>query len=150
MQLNSIRNLQVIALYDLTELHITGGILLIVAPIDKIDQSPTLISLKLPLKLLAIIVVILVKNLLIIENTPLENGSGDLNLLIIKDLKTLRYPKETNFLVLQDQSKKTYRKGMWALDSGCSRHKCGKKENFKTIKRLDGGFVDSKIMQKEK
>ncbi|KAH0755142.1 hypothetical protein KY290_025412 [Solanum tuberosum] len=40
-----------------------------------------------------------------------------------------------------EQSKKTYRKGMWVLDSGCSRHMCGKKENFKTIKRIDGGYV---------
>lgn len=36
---------------------------------------------------------------------------------------------------------KTYKKGMWVLDSGCSRHIYGKKENFKTIKRIDGGRV---------
>ncbi|KAH0773457.1 hypothetical protein KY290_010594 [Solanum tuberosum] len=30
---------------------------------------------------------------------------------------------------------------MWVLDSGCSRHMCGKKENFKTIKIIDGGCV---------
>ncbi|XP_049414790.1 uncharacterized protein LOC125877580 [Solanum stenotomum] len=30
---------------------------------------------------------------------------------------------------------------MRVLDSGCSRHMCGKKENFKTIKKIDGGFV---------
>ncbi|XP_015169912.1 uncharacterized protein [Solanum tuberosum] len=40
-----------------------------------------------------------------------------------------------------EKSKKTYKKGMWALNSGCSRHMCGKKENFKTIKRIDGGCV---------
>ncbi|XP_049364757.1 uncharacterized protein LOC125829593 [Solanum verrucosum] len=40
-----------------------------------------------------------------------------------------------------EQSKKTYRKGMWVLDSGCSRYMCGKKENFKTIKKIDGGCV---------
>ena len=32
---------------------------------------------------------------------------------------------------------------MWVLDSGCSRHMCGKKEIFKTIKRIDGGCVRS-------
>ncbi|KAH0665666.1 hypothetical protein KY285_026872 [Solanum tuberosum] len=41
----------------------------------------------------------------------------------------------------EEQSKKIYRKGMWVLDSGCSRHMCGKKENFKTIKMIDGGCV---------
>ncbi|XP_015158901.1 uncharacterized protein [Solanum tuberosum] len=41
----------------------------------------------------------------------------------------------------EEQSKKTYKKGMWVFDSGCSRHMCGKKENFKTIKRIDGGCV---------
>ncbi|KAH0672766.1 hypothetical protein KY284_023853 [Solanum tuberosum] len=30
---------------------------------------------------------------------------------------------------------------MWELDSGCSRHMCRKKENFKTIKKIDEGFV---------
>ncbi|KAH0636478.1 hypothetical protein KY289_036393 [Solanum tuberosum] len=40
-----------------------------------------------------------------------------------------------------EQSKKTYKKGMWVLDNGCSKHMCGKKENFKTIKKIDGGFV---------
>lgn len=68
------------------------------------------------------------------RNILLENGSGDQKLLIIKDPKILGYLKETNLVVLQEPSKKTYRKGMWVLDNGCSRHMCGNKEIFKTIK----------------
>ncbi|KAH0765368.1 hypothetical protein KY285_001239 [Solanum tuberosum] len=34
----------------------------------------------------------------------------------------------------EEPSKKTYRKGMWVLDNGCSRHMCENKEIFKTIK----------------
>ena len=37
---------------------------------------------------------------------------------------------------------------MWVLDSGCSRHMCGKKENFKTIKLIDGGYVRFRDIEK--
>ena len=92
-------------------------------------------------ELLNILVLVLVTNLLIVENTPIWNRSGDQKLLIIKDPKILGYLKETNLTVLQEQSKKTYKKGIWVLDCGCSTHVCGKKKNFKTIKRIDGECV---------
>ena len=80
--------------------------------------------------------VTLVIYILIVESSPLENGFGYQKVLIIKDPKILGYLKKTNLIVLQEQSRKTYKKGMWILDSGCSRHMCPKKENFKTIQRI--------------
>ncbi|KAG5587476.1 hypothetical protein H5410_047910 [Solanum commersonii] len=50
----------------------------------------------------------------------LENGFGDRKLLIIKDPKILGYLKETNLTVLQEQSKKTYKKGMWLRPAASS------------------------------
>lgn len=82
---------------------------------------------------------ILVINYLIVENILLESEFGDQKLLIIKDPTLLGYLKET--IILQDQFKKTYKKGMQVLDNGCSRHMCGKKEIFKMIKKIDEGYV---------
>ncbi|XP_049365262.1 uncharacterized protein LOC125830085 [Solanum verrucosum] len=41
----------------------------------------------------------------------------------------------------KEQTKRTYKKGIWVIDSGCSRHMCGKKENFKTLNKIDGGYA---------
>ncbi|KAH0692615.1 hypothetical protein KY285_019712 [Solanum tuberosum] len=40
-----------------------------------------------------------------------------------------------------EKTKRTYKKGMWVIDSGCSRHMCRKKENFKTLNKNDGGYA---------
>ena len=60
--------------------------------------------------------VILVTNLLIVEIFLLENEFGDQKFLIIKNPKIFGYLKETNLIVLQEKSKKTYRKRMWVHD----------------------------------
>ncbi|KAH0765629.1 hypothetical protein KY285_001500 [Solanum tuberosum] len=41
----------------------------------------------------------------------------------------------------EEKTKKTYKKGMWVIDRGFSKHMCGKKENLKTLKKIDGGYV---------
>ena len=55
-----------------------------------------------------------VTNLLTTENFLQVNGFGDQKMLIltIKDPKLFGYQKEINILVLQEQIKRTYRKGM--------------------------------------
>ncbi|KAH0646552.1 hypothetical protein KY284_034436 [Solanum tuberosum] len=40
-----------------------------------------------------------------------------------------------------ERTKRTYKKGMWVIDSGCSRHMNGKKENFNKVEKIDGGYV---------
>ncbi|XP_049394650.1 uncharacterized protein LOC125858929 [Solanum stenotomum] len=61
--------------------------------------------------------------------------------LTLKDPKILGYQKEINLLVLQEQTKRAYKKGMWVINSGCSRHMIRKKENFKTLYKNDGGYA---------
>ncbi|KAG5595314.1 hypothetical protein H5410_036546 [Solanum commersonii] len=43
-----------------------------------------------------------------------------------------------------EQTKRTCKKGMWVIDSGCSRHMCEKKENFKTLNKNAGRYAQTR------
>ena len=99
-------------LLNQTELRSTEGTFQLLMLTDQIDPSLINIILIRQLILCVLLVAISVINPSTIEYILLENGYGDQNLLIIKDPKILGFLKETNLFVLQEQSKKTNKKGM--------------------------------------
>lgn len=48
--------------------------------------------------------------------------------------KTDLVPKKVEMVVLQVPTRQSYKKGMWIIDSGDSRHMIYKKENSKSVK----------------
>lgn len=80
----------------------------------------------------------LVINLLTAELTNLKNKFGDQKFenRTIKDQKQLGYLKKIKNIILQVPTRQTYKKCMWIIDTRCSRHMIGKKENFESTRSV--------------